>query len=199
MSSVFGHSLAAIAIYSTSSNTDSKLNQIAWLGWLIFVALVPDLDHFFPILHQSANNNIRITHTILFCSILPAITTLLLWILRSRGHELKTRTIQVFSAGLSHLVLDMLVGIAGFYLLWPFSDFKPKLPFGLLPSAGKLALDNYYLYANLVLELGVLLPLFYISIVISKGWRTVWKKRWSMGGCLLVCLWFMRMSFNLVR
>ncbi|MDY6802505.1 MAG: hypothetical protein SXA11_01680 [Cyanobacteriota bacterium] len=93
----------------------------------------------------------------------------------------------------------MLVGIAGFYLFWPFSSFKPKLPFGLLPSAGKLALDNYYLYANLVLEFGVLLPLFYLSSVMSKGWRAVWKKRWSMGGSLLVCLWFMRMSFNLVR
>ena len=109
MSSFIGHGLAAIAIDSTSSNTDSKLNRAIWLLWLIFVALVPDLDHFLPILHQSANNNIRITHTILFCSLLPAITTLFLLVLGSRGPRLKIRIIQVFGAGLSHLVLDLFV------------------------------------------------------------------------------------------
>ena len=199
MSSVFGHGLAAIAINSTSPKTDSQLNRIIWLLWLIFVALIPDLDHFLPFLHQSANNNIRITHTILFGSLLPAITSLLLPIFGCRGSLLKIKIIQVFSAGLSHLVLDLLVGIAGFYLFWPLSSLKLKLPFGLLPSAGKLALDNYYLYANLGLELGVLLPSFYILIQIGKGWRAVWKKRWLIGGCLLVSLWFMWESFNLVR
>lgn len=199
MSSFIGHGLAAIAIDSTSSNTDSKLNRAIWLLWLIFVALVPDLDHFLPILHQSANNNIRITHTILFCSLLPAITTLFLLVLGSRGPRLKIRIIQVFGAGLSHLVLDLFVGIAGFYLFWPLSSLKLKLPFGLLPSAGKLALANYYLYANLAIELGVLLPLFYILIKITKGWRAVWQKRWLIVGCLLVSFWFMWKSFNLVR
>lgn len=199
MSSFVGHSLAAIAIYSTSANSQPKPNQIVWLGWLIIVALAPDLDHFIPILHQSTNNNIRITHTILFCSILPAITIPILLILGDRGRLLKTRFFQIFAAGLSHLFLDILVGIAGFYLFWPWNSLKLKLPFGLLPSAGKFALDNYYLYANLVIELGVLLPWFYLLIAISKGWQQVGKNKWLIIGSLLISFRFMWEAFNLVR
>ena len=43
--------------------------------------------------------------------------------------------------------------------LYPFSVEAFRLPFGILPSAGKIDVKNYYFWRNLFLELGVLLPL----------------------------------------
>ncbi|MGB3755930.1 MAG: hypothetical protein WBA07_06095, partial [Rivularia sp. (in: cyanobacteria)] len=34
-----------------------------------------------------------------------------------------------------------------------------RLPFGLLPSAGRIRLTNYFMYRNIFIELGVLIPL----------------------------------------
>ncbi len=77
------------------------------------------------------------------------------------------RAFQVILAALSHLVLDLLVGVTPLPLLFPLSKIPFKLPWGILPSAGKIALNNYYFYRNLLLEMGVLLPIFILISLIN--------------------------------
>lgn len=98
---------------------------------------------------------IRFTHSAVFCSILPVCTLFCLTpdIRRIYG-------IQAFAAAYSHLLLDLLVGVYPMPLLWPFTNTLIKLPFGILPSAGSLVLTNRYLYRNLAIELGILVPLY---------------------------------------
>src|SRR5262249_46039986 len=66
-------------------------------------------------------------------------------------------------AGLSHLVLDFLVGVTPLPLLWPLSAAAFVSPIGVLPSAGRMQILNYYLYRNLLIEVGVLAPILYVA------------------------------------
>lgn len=161
MSSFVGHSLAALTIYSCHKPGRSKWHRILWLGWLVILGLVPDLDYFVPFLHRAAHHDMRITHSLTFALFLPIVTLAILFLCGVRGKTLKIRSLQVICAGLSNPILDLLVGVLGIPLFWPFSGQLFKLPFGLLPSAGALSLTNYYFYKNLLIELGVLMPLFY--------------------------------------
>lgn len=70
-------------------------------------------------------------------------------------------------AGLSHLILDLSVGVTPLPLLLPLVKISFKLPFGILPSAGRVDLQNYYFYRNLWLEMGVLLPVFVVTCLLG--------------------------------
>jgi len=65
----------------------------------------------------------------------------------------------MFAAPLSHVFLDFLVGVHKNPILWPFSDKLYSLNHGILPSAGRLSFGNYYFWRNLVVELGILIPM----------------------------------------
>ncbi|ERN42641.1 hypothetical protein KR51_00006480 [Rubidibacter lacunae KORDI 51-2] len=70
--------------------------------------------------------------------------------------------------------------------------------FGILPSAGKPSLFNYYFYFNLVIELGVLLPLI-CCLTIGKS-KELSARRWAIVGILLaVSLFFMHWAYGLSR
>jgi inner membrane protein len=165
MSSFIGHSLPALSLHFSrqqqhqSSIYSSKYRNL-WLIWLILVAWLPDIDHFVPALHASAHQGLRITHSIFVSLILPCCTVLILRLLKFKGRELGILSSQLILAALSHLVFDLLTGAMALPLLYPLSLQTYKLPFGLLPSAGRISLFNYYLYQNLFIEMGVLLPLF---------------------------------------
>jgi hypothetical protein len=161
MSSAIGHALAGLTIYSCHKTPGLKGRRWVWLGWLILLALLPDLDRLIPFLHQSNHHEVRISHSLFFALILPFVTIFVLFILGERGQRLRVRSLQAIAAGWSHPLLDLLVGVVGIHLFWPFSWQLIKLPWGILPSRGALYLTNYYLYKNLLIELGVLLPLFY--------------------------------------
>jgi hypothetical protein len=79
-----------------------------------------------------------------------------------RSERLKFHSLQLILAGLSHLVLDLAVGVTALPLLYPFSHETFKLPFGILPSAGKIQINNYLAYRNLFIEIGVIIPIFLI-------------------------------------
>ena len=200
MSSFVGHSLAAFTIYSCHKPRRSKKwHRFFWLGWLTILGLVPDLDHFVPFLHQSAHHQMRITHSLTFALFLPIVTLAILVFCGVRGKTLKIRSLQVICAGLSNPILDLLVGVVGIPLFWPFSGQLFKLPFGLLPSAGALYLTNYYLYKNLLIELGVLMPLFY-SIYLSFHHRPSFpNKILKIAGLLAISGGFMIWAFLLPR
>lgn len=125
----------------------------------------------------------RITHSIVFSlipSVLIIVALLLLRIKNAVSYILPT-----ILAGLSHLILDLLVGVTPLPLLFPFSYQQFNLPFGILPSAGKIALDNYYFYRNLYLEIGVLIPLFSCLYLLSKKINLLLKT--SLFILLFVC------------
>jgi inner membrane protein len=160
MSSFFAHSFIAVTIYRNKADKiGNKFLNLSWLIWLIIIASFPDLDYVIPFFHVSANNGLRVTHSITF-SLIPAIATLIIfWLLKIRKNQLIIYVLSAIIAGCSHLILDLLVGVTPIPLLFPFSKHKFKLSFGILPSAGKIDLSNYFFYRNFFLELGIFLPL----------------------------------------
>ncbi len=205
MSSFIGHSLAGL----TAAALDRKLQPNSqahrfWQNWfwtilLIAIASVPDIDYLIPALriHQ-AGRTLRVTHSVIGVLVLPTGIVLLLWLAGSRERSFKLKSSQLIFTGLSHLLFDLLTGVFPEPLFYPFSDRTFRLPFGLLPSAGKIQLTNYLFYRNLFIELGVLVPLaisLYLSIgntVKSHGRRVTISIGLLVSGCFM--LWAASLS-----
>ncbi len=167
MSSFVGHALTAGAIYvaSPKANRSFTFRNAGWLGCLLLASIAPDLDYLLPFLQKSQHGGIRITNSFAFSLVIPALVCLGLWLARIRGRELWLRSLQITLAGLSHIVLDYLVGVHPSPLFWPLSREEFVSPIGILPSAGALRFSNLYLYRNLLIEVGVLLPLYFVFII----------------------------------
>ena len=166
MSSFIGHSLAAATVYVAA-----RPRNWLWCAWLIVVASAPDVDYLIPALRLSGPLIIRITHSFVGCQVVPVMTWLILWLAGVRGRKLAVWCLQVSAAGLSHVVLDLLVGVTPAALLWPFSRQTYRLPFGVLPSAGRLHWANGLLLRNLLIEVGVLGSVFLmVWMRKSKKW-----------------------------
>ena len=219
MSSFIGHSVAAITVYLTTEQlvfttattkpckSLLRIEQWLWLGWLVVIASIPDLDYVVKSWHSSNNSGLRITHSVLFSLIFPCLTVAALLLLNSRTFW--QRSIQVILAGLSHLVLDLLVGVTPLPLWFPLLKMPIKLPFGILPSAGRIDLDNYYFYRNLGLEMGVLLPvLITVSLLgfpgngIFLGQNGFWGKLlklFFLAVMMLCMVYFIKQNLQLPR
>ncbi|MEM9769208.1 MAG: metal-dependent hydrolase [Cyanobacteria bacterium P01_D01_bin.71] len=200
MSSLIGHGLVggAIGWVMYRDRAPASLRRSIWLGWLIIIALIPDLDYVVPVLYPSANNGLRISHSLIFSAALPVFTLASLVISGAGRDSLWRSSIPLFFAGYSHVGMDWLVGVTPLPLLWPVSDRRFRLPFGLLPSAGKISLYNYYFYYNLGIELGVLLPLIGCALI-SRS-RLSLQQKWAVRGLLLlVAAYFMHWAYGLSR
>jgi inner membrane protein len=165
MSSFIGHTLAAISVYSAGSSMRRQTRSVMWLIWLIILSSSADIDYAIPSLRIS---DMRVTHSIAFCVILPTITAIVLIFMRSDNGNRRTPIMQAYAANLSHLVLDMLVGVTPLPLLWPFTLTRFRLPFGILPSAGYISPSNPLLYRNTLIEIGVLLPIAFAIYLMRK-------------------------------
>ncbi|MEL7314855.1 MAG: metal-dependent hydrolase [Cyanobacteria bacterium J06559_3] len=172
MSSFIGHSLAGLMIYTAGTQhwsnqaprQVSPLGNLLWLVGLVAIASFPDIDYLVPALRPSVDGQtFRMTHSLMGALLLPIGTLLLLRLWRSNPeHSTRSsagKAIQLILAGLSHLGLDLLTGVSALPLLFPLNNALFRLPFGVLPSAGRIRLDNYFLYHNLLIELGVLIPI----------------------------------------
>ncbi len=162
MSFCVGHTLVAISIYNLTEKPSSSTTtheKKYWLCWLVFVASAPDMDYIinFP------NYSVRYTHSIFASLLIPSLSIIMLKFLKYQGELFFRRSLQVLLVGLSHLALDLLVGVKPLPLFWLFTNDVFLLPFGILPSAGKLSFYNYYFYRNLFIEMGALAPLCYLS------------------------------------
>jgi hypothetical protein len=100
--------------------------------------------------------------------------------------------------GLSHLALDFLVGVTPLPLLWPLGSTAFVSPVGILPSAGRIQLSNYYLYRNVLIEVGVLAPIFYVARELYLG-DSGTRNRTRMLILLLVAGCFVMWSVSLSR
>ncbi len=206
MSSFIGHSLIGSTIFVASKNdrnhrllTPYSYSNLIWLGWFIVVANTPDLDYIIPFLHPSSNDGLRITHSLLFSLILPLSTFVYLQFNLQHKQKWIKYIIPLIFAGLSHLVLDLLVGVTPLPLLFPFTENTFKLPFGILPSAGKIDLSNYYFYHNLGIELGVIIPLICILLLTKKQPKIDRQKLIILALLFFISVICMYLALNLTR
>jgi inner membrane protein len=205
MSSFIGHSLASLTIYLTTteirSNRQSQVikHNLPWLLWLVVITSAPDIDYLIPdLILQDAGHRIRTTHSFIGVSIVPACTMLTLWFSGQRGTIFKLHAGQSILAGLSHLLLDLLTGVLPLALLYPHLEVF-RLPFGLLPSAGKIQLNNYLFYRNILIELGIFVPLLISSILMIRDSNLFEKHRFTIVIALLVSACFIRWASTLSR
>jgi len=206
MSSFIGHSLTALSIDAlTGQPQRPPLPKGLWLLGLVIVASMPDLDYLIPALQSSAHHGLRITHSLGVSLFVPIVAIVTLFYIGIRGRQLQIASLQLILAGLSHLGLDLLVGVKPLPLLWPLSGHLFKLSFGILPSAGRIALSNYYFYRNFFIEMGVLVPLFW-SLYCIQGklrdravGRFRMKETVAIAALLLCSLLFMCWAYSLSR
>jgi membrane-bound metal-dependent hydrolase YbcI (DUF457 family) len=181
MPSFIGHALAGAAIGLSGQRPAAW----GWLGWLLVLACLPDIEYLALWLF-GVNSPIRVTHSLFFCALPPAAT--LLWLGRFQPRQGRgSRAVQAFAAGWSHPLLDLLTGVSSLPLFWPFSDLSIRLPFGILPSAGYPALNNFYFYRNLGIELGILAPLFSL-LLFRSAIRRHPRRWWIVAGHLAILL-----------
>jgi inner membrane protein len=166
MSSLIGHAATGAAIAFARQGLAAQQARRN-LPLLVLLAVVPDFDYFgfwlFGIDLQP-----RATHSLAFC--LGAAT--LAWMLTIRRHDRDQppiRPIPLALAACSHLALDLLVGVHSLPIFWPFVANEISSPVGLLPSAAHVSLTNYYLWRNLFIEMGVLLPMLAVIIALCRG------------------------------
>ena len=169
-----------------------------WLGWLAVLASAPDIDYLVPALARHAHQGSRITHSIAFSLILPLLSVGVLYCVQSLKSRRRFLGICALLAGLSHLVLDFLVGVTPLPLLWPLSAAAFSSPVGILPSAGRIQLSNYFFYRNVLIEVGVLAPLLYVAREIYFGGRGP-RNQAKMLLLLLVAGCFIAWSLTLSR
>jgi len=207
MSSFIGHALTGLGVYTSTQPVEKttqrnlSLRDLLWPAWLVFVALAPDLDYIFRSLHvwSDSMGYVRVTHSFVGCLAFPLLTLPVLSRLKLARETRRLCAVQVVLAGLSHLAMDLLVGVASLSLLWPFTERRFRLPFGILPSGPAFRLDNFYMYRNLLIEVGALVPL-YAGIYLARLAKLDGRKRRIGVAALWLCsLAFMGWSFTLAR
>lgn len=202
MSSFIGHGLAALTAKLSVPLDQQPFSKGSkgglWLGWLILIAWAPDIDYIVPALAMGQNQGARITHSITISLLLPALTMMALWVMGLRQQKFWVGTGQAIATGLSHPVMDWLVGVLGLPLFWPLNSTLIKAPVGLLPSAGKPHWQNYYFYANLAIELGILVPLILLGLG-HLPWQKPKLKFWQTAILVAIMVYCLRTSMVLSR
>jgi inner membrane protein len=134
------------------------------LGLLVLLAILPDFDYFaFWIF--GIDTEPRFTHSLLFA----LCTSSAAWLaVRGRGENLAFPFWVLGVAACSHPILDLLVGVHPVCVLWPLPLAEWQSPIGLLPSAGSLNPANFYFWRNLLIETGVLAPLFTLYVALRR-------------------------------
>ena len=195
MSSFIGHGLAALTIGKIFEAKTPANSPYIWRGFLILCAFAPDIDYLVDSLNLKNNDELRITHSIGFCLILPVLTMLVLAFIDRKN--MLWGGLQAFLACSSHLLLDLLVG--GRYpdpLLYPFSSRVIGLGNGILPSAAKISLFNFYFYRNSLIECGILIPAF---LIILHGVEKIKLNKFIFVGLSGIFLFFLIISLRLSR
>lgn len=198
MSSFVGHAIAPVILYAATEPKGAP-RRAGWLLVLAALALAPDVDYLLRGLILPGSPPIRVTHSIVGSLALPAIVFLVLILRGMRGRTLRLRGMQAAGAGLSHVALDLLVGVTPAALLWPLSARTFRFPGGILPSAGAISLGNPYFHRNLLIELGVLLPILAIVLLARKRQTPLRTRVLAAGALASVAIACMLISASLTR
>ena len=85
-------------------------------------------------------------------------------------------------------------------LFWPLSREVYTSPVGVLPSAGALDLKNFYLYRNLIIEIGIFVPIYLsISLLIWRFPRRLVTRAFTLVFLLGVAVTFVTIAVGLSR
>jgi membrane-bound metal-dependent hydrolase YbcI (DUF457 family) len=198
VSSFVGHALAPAILYA-ATEPGRIPRRALWPLALVAMAWAPDVDYLLRALILPGDPPIRVTHSILGSLVVPAVVVAILAMRGVRGTTLRLRAMQAAGAGLSHVLLDLLVGVTPAALLWPFSSATVRLAGGILPSAGRLSLGNPYLYRNLLIEIGVLLPILGMAILLRAEPKSRARRLIAVAGLGAVSICFMLLSAGLRR
>lgn len=194
MSSVLAHVATGAAIFFAQRSRPPFRPSPGAVA-CVALAVLPDIDYLaWWLLHVQIEP--RLTHSLLFCGA----AAVLAWLLaRSRLAGLAPMGFPtlLMAAG-SHLLLDYSVGVHALPLLWPLLPDGFVSPVGILPSAGRLALGNFYLWRNLLIEMALLLPL--LALTVALGRREYQRIRLPLAWLLLPpWLLFLGWSVSLQR
>jgi len=160
MSSFIGHLGAGVAVYLSHSRWRNRQER-RLLPLFALLAVIPDVDYFGWWLFKVSQEP-RFTHSLVFCLAASALP----WSVLRGG----ARTfLALCLAACSHPLLDLLVGVHPVPVFWPFPLPEIQSPVGLLPSAGHLDPANYYLWRNLLIECGVLMPAFALLVAVARA------------------------------
>lgn len=173
MSSIAGHTATGVAVFLACSQRRQVLPRWTVLPF-VFLAVCPDVDYFAVWMFKYAATP-RVTHSLIF----SMVAALLVWGTVKWTVSLHLPRPALLAASISHPVLDLLVGAHPVPLLWPLG-VTVSVPIGLLPSAGALALGNYYLWRNLIIELGVLLPVLALIVGLCRQVPACQIRAWTL-------------------
>jgi membrane-bound metal-dependent hydrolase YbcI (DUF457 family) len=195
MSSFIGHGLAALTIGKIFESKAPLNSKFIWQGFLVLCAFAPDIDYLVDRLNLKNNDELRITHSLGFCLILPVLAMLILLFIDRKN--MFWGGLQAFLACSSHLLLDLLVGgRQPDPLLYPLSKRLLGVAGGILPSAASLNPYNYYFYRNTLIECGMLIPIF---LLILNGMGKLKLNRLSFIGLSGIFLFFLILSLRMSR
>lgn len=173
MSSFVGHALAGAVIHCSGGRSSGP--PARWsLPLLVVLAVAPDLDYLLLWL-WGLDCDPRISHSLICCLLMSVVAWLSCLPLCTRGGMRPPGLLAMSLATCSHLLLDLAVGVHGLPILWPLPLAEMSFPLALLPSAGQLRLNNFYLWRNLLIEMGVLLPVYALCLALARSapWRLI--------------------------
>ncbi|AZZ93482.1 hypothetical protein EUZ85_23270 [Hahella sp. KA22] len=185
MSSIFGHALIGAAI-GDNAKPESKSEQLFLSLFFMGLVVCPDLDY---LLTWCFGVNIapRYTHSIGASLVIACIGLGLkkyVFVKRLRN----ANSLLICVASIAHVLMDYCVGVHKNPIFWPLTDSVYALNHGFLPSAGKLDILNFYFWRNLIIEMGILVP---VAAFISARGRNTLKKRVYIAilavGVLMLC------------
>ena len=187
MSSLVGHAAAGLTAFLCCHHAPGASRRVAVM--YVALAICADVDYL-AVWGFDYSAHPRVTHSLLFALFASLLARTAL---RSRDNA-PVPIAGLLIASLSHPVLDLLVGAHGVPMLWPWRT-EVSLPFGVLPSAGALDPTNYFLWRNLVIEMGILLPFFALLIAIARraAFRTIWQR-----GVLIAPLWLAFVAWSMM-
>ena len=133
--STVGHLFVGAASGRYAVTRGSRVRDVAFLAFMVFIAVAPDLDHrVLPAL--GVPDSMTLGHRGATHSLTVAIATALIVGLAARVAHMSFRVAAVatFVAIGSHAVFDTLSGGTGVAWLWPFTDHRFQT-FEILPMA----------------------------------------------------------------
>ena len=183
MSSIVGHAGAGVAVYLCSGGLKDRRAWLA-LPMLVTLAIAPDFDYLaYWIFGIHAEP--RFTHSLAFALFASGVA----WLLTRAARQTDPRFAGFLAcavAASSHCLLDLLVGVHPVPVFWPLPVAELSAPIGLLPSAGRINMGNFYFWRNLLIECGVLLPVYALCIALARGMAA---RRIGLGMLLACPVW----------
>ncbi len=190
MSSLIGHAATGAAIYFAHAPAAPPRPRLALLV-LVGLALLPDVDYV-PYWLFGIHSEPRWTHSLFVALAASALA----WAAtrRRRPGTAPLPFAALALAACSHPLLDLLVGVHPVPLFWPLPLAQAESPFGLLPSAGRLSLTNWFMWRNLLIECAVLLPLYALGVALAR--RVAWR-RIAVAAALFGPVWALALAWSI--